>query len=232
MAVVTAITVQNTMGVTRVDPVAADLVGAQLTAVLSDIDPDAIKIGMLANAAIVRVVASVLLKHRDARPAGLPDWHIVLDPVMAATQGGALLDVDGVSALREALLPVATVVTPNTLEAERLTNMRVRSVAEARRAAEQLVALGAAAAIVTGGHLEGPPIDVVYDGERIAEIAGERIDSRHTHGTGCAFSSALAARLAHGDDLNTAALGAKSYVAQAISRAPGFGHGRGPVGHA
>jgi hydroxymethylpyrimidine/phosphomethylpyrimidine kinase len=231
MAVVTAITVQNTTGVTRVEPIAADLVGAQLAAVLSDIDPDAIKIGMLATAAVVRVVAAALLKHRNSRATGLPDWQVILDPVMSATQGGALLDVEGVTALREKLLPIATVVTPNTLEAERITNMRVRSVAEARRAAEQLVALGAGAAIVTGGHLEGPPIDVVFDGQQISEITGERIDSRHTHGTGCAFSSALAARLVHGDDLATAALGAKSYVAQAIARAPGLGHGRGPLGH-
>ncbi len=129
MAVVTAITVQNTNGVTRVEPVSADLVGAQLAAVLSDIDPDAIKIGMLGNAAIVRVVAAALLKHRDTRPRGIPQWHLVLDPVMSATQGIALLDGDGVTALREKLLPMATVVTPNTLEAERLTNMRVRSVA-------------------------------------------------------------------------------------------------------
>src|SRR5262249_10944500 len=138
MAVIPAITVQNTLGRRRVQPLPAGLLGPPLTARPPDMVPDTTEVATAGAApasvvvATVRVVASVLLKHRDARAAGLPDWHIVLDPVMSATQGGALLDVEGVTALRESLLPIATVVTPNTLEAERLTNMRVRSIAEAR----------------------------------------------------------------------------------------------------
>jgi hydroxymethylpyrimidine kinase/phosphomethylpyrimidine kinase len=231
MAVLTALTVQNTRGVTRVEPMAPDLVGDQIAAVLSDIEPQAIKIGMLATGAIVRVVAHVLAGHcRDRAASGPP--AIVVDPVMAATAGGALLDADGVVAVRDTLLPLATVVTPNTIEAERLTGVRVSSAAEAHQAAERLVSLGAAAAIVTGGHLDGPPIDVLFDGVRAIALGGPRIDPTDTHGTGCAFSSALAARLALGDSLEEAARRAKTYVADAIRRAPRLGHGRGPLGHA
>jgi hydroxymethylpyrimidine/phosphomethylpyrimidine kinase len=231
MAVITALTVQNTRGVTRVEPVAPDLVGEQITAVVSDIAPHAIKIGMLATGPIVRVVASVLAHHSRGRASSRP-VAIVVDPVMAATGGRALLDAEGVVAIRDSLLPLATVVTPNTSEAEQLTGLVVRSVADAHRAAARLVSLGAAAAIVTGGHLDGPPIDVLFAGGRAIELAGTRLDSTDTHGTGCAFSSALAARLSLGDTLETAARRAKAYVAEAIGRAPHLGAGRGPLGHA
>jgi hydroxymethylpyrimidine/phosphomethylpyrimidine kinase len=231
MAVLTALTVQNTRGVTRVEPIAPDLVGEQIAAVVSDIEPDAIKIGMLATGAIVRVVARVLAGYGRERAASNPT-AIVVDPVMAATSGGALLDAEGVIVVRDDLLPLATVVTPNTIEAERLTGMRVSSAAEAHRAAARLVSLGAAAAIVTGGHLDGPPIDVLFDGVRAIALEGVRIESRDTHGTGCAFSAALTARLALGDSLEEAARRAKTYVTGAIGRAPGLGQGRGPLGHA
>lgn len=231
MAVLTALTVQNTRGVTRVEPIAPDLVREQIAAVVSDIEPRAIKIGMLATSAIVRVVARVLAEYCRDRAASNPP-AIVVDPVLAATAGGALLEAEGVTVIRDALLPLATVITPNTIEAERLTGIRVSSAAEAHRAAARLVSLGAAAAIVTGGHLDGPPIDVLFDGARAIELDGVRIESHDTHGTGCAFSAALAARLALGDSLEEAARRAKAYVADAIRRAPGLGHGRGPLGHA
>lgn len=231
MAVLTALTVQNTRGVTRVEPIAPDLVGEQIDAVVSDIEPHAIKIGMLATGAIVRVVARVLAGYSRNRAASNPT-AIVVDPVMAASAGGDLLDAEGIIAVRDALLPLATVVTPNTIEAERLTGLQVSSTAEAHRAAARLVSLGAAAAIVTGGHLDGPPIDVLFDGVRAVALEGVRIESRETHGTGCAFSAALAARLALGDSLEEAARRAKAYVTDAIRRAPGLGQGRGPLRHA
>jgi hydroxymethylpyrimidine/phosphomethylpyrimidine kinase len=231
MAVITALTVQNTRGVTRVEPVAPDLVEAQIAAVVSDIEPQAIKIGMLATASIVRVVASALAQYCRGRAASNP-VAIIVDPVMAATGGGVLLDAEGVVAIRDTLLPLATVVTPNTIEAERLTGLPVRSVADGHRAAARLVSLGAAAAIVTGGHFSGPPVDILFDGVRAIEFTGPRVDSVDTHGTGCAFSSALAARMSLGDSLETAARHAKAYVAEAIGRAPHLGAGHGPIGHA
>jgi hydroxymethylpyrimidine/phosphomethylpyrimidine kinase len=230
MAVITALTVQNTRGVTRVEPVAPDLVGEQIAAVVSDIEPQAIKIGMLATGPIVRVVARVVAHHCRGRTASIP-VAIIVDPVMTATGGGVLLDADGVVAIRDDLLPLATVVTPNTIEAERLTGLPVRSVADAHRAAARLVSLGAAAAIVTGGHLDGPPVDILFDGVRAIEFTGPRVDSTDTHGTGCAFSSALAARLSLGDSIEAATRHAKAYVAEAIGRAPHLGAGRGPLGH-
>jgi len=231
MAVITALTVQNTLGVTRVEPVAPDLVGEQIAAAVSDIEPQAIKIGMLATGPIVRVVVSVLARHCCGRAASSP-VAIVVDPVMAATAGGVLLDAEGVIAIRDDLLPLATVVTPNTIEAERLAGLPVRSVGDAHRAAARLVSLGASAAIVTGGHLDGPPVDVLFDGVRAIEFTGSRVVSTDTHGTGCAFSSALAARLSLGDSLETATRRAKAYVTEAIGRAPHLGAGRGPLGHA
>jgi hydroxymethylpyrimidine kinase/phosphomethylpyrimidine kinase len=231
MAVITALTVQNTRGVTRVEPVAPDLVGEQIAAAVSDIEPQAIKIGMLATAPIVRVVVSALAHHCRGRAASSP-LAIVVDPVMTATGGGVLLDAEGVVAVREDLLPLATVVTPNVIEAERLTGLPVRSVADAHRAAARLVSLGAAAAIVTGGHFSGPPVDVLFDGVRAVEFTGARIDSTDTHGTGCAFAASLAARVSLGASLESAARQAKAYVARAIGRAPHLGAGRGPLGHA
>lgn len=227
MAAITAITVQNTRGVTRVEPLEPDLVAAQIEAVFADIAPDAIKIGMLGTGAIVRVVANALDAFRRAK-GPVP---IVLDPVLAATHGGALLEETAIAEMKTRLLPLATVVTPNTIEAARLTGLPVGSLAEAGVAAERLVELGAASAVVTGGHLDGPPVDVLYDGAHVVSIEGDRILASDTHGTGCAFASAIAVGLARGERLETAVRQAKKFVAEAIARAPKLGHGRGPVGH-
>jgi len=227
MAAITAITVQNTRGVTRVEALDPDLVAAQIDAVLSDIAPDAIKIGMLATGAIVRVVADAIEAFRRAR-GPVP---VVLDPVLAATRGGALLEDAAIEDLKTRLLPLAASVTPNAIEASRLTGAPVRSVDDAGAAARRLVAMGAASAIVTGGHLDGPPVDVLYDGAHVIPLEGERIAGADTHGTGCAYASALAVGLARGDRLETAARQAKKFVAEAIARAPKLGRGRGPIGH-
>jgi hydroxymethylpyrimidine/phosphomethylpyrimidine kinase len=219
---ITAVTAQNTMGVTASVALPPDLVVAQIEAVAGDIGADAIKIGMLANAGIVRAVAGAL-RRLSPRP-------IVLDTVMIAKSGDALLDEAGVESLRQDLLPIATVVTPNVPEAARLTGLSIATPADLATAARRLVGMGARAVIVKGGHLDGPAIDVLFDGETTIELTAERLPGRHTHGTGCTFSAALAARLALGDDLPAAARAAKSYVTAAIARAPNLGHGHGPLG--
>ncbi|HEX5215477.1 MAG TPA: bifunctional hydroxymethylpyrimidine kinase/phosphomethylpyrimidine kinase [Vicinamibacterales bacterium] len=220
---ITAITAQNTLGVLTVHALSPDLVAAQIDAVTSDLPPRAIKIGMLANAAIAAVVAAWLRAFAAA--------PVVLDTVMIAKGGASLLDADAVDAIRRELIPMATVVTPNVPEAEALTGLSIRSVAGLRDAAARLVAAGARAAVVKGGHLDGPAVDVLFDGRTFTELRAERVATRHTHGTGCTFSAAIAARLAHGDDVLTAVRSAKDYVTRAIAQAPQLGGGHGPVQH-
>lgn len=223
MSAITAVTAQNTLGVTDVAALTPALVAAQIDAVALDIPPDATKIGMLANAGIIAAVAAAVERHR------LP--CVVLDTVMVAKSRARLLDPDAVAALRTRLLPLATVVTPNVPEAESLTGLTIVTAADLRAAAVRLVAMGARAALVKGGHLDGPAIDVLWDGRAAIELTADRIVSTHTHGTGCTLSSAIAARLALGDDLAAACRAAKAYITLAIAQAPGLGHGHGPVEH-
>jgi hydroxymethylpyrimidine/phosphomethylpyrimidine kinase len=223
LTAITALTVQNTLGVSAVNAVDAALVAAQIDAVVSDLGADATKIGMLANGVLVKTVADAIRRHRLA--------HVVLDPVFRATSGAALLDDEAIAVFITRLVPLAAVITPNTSEAAILTGRLVTSLDEMRRAAARLVDLGARAAIVTGGHLDGPPIDVCFDGRTFTELRADRINGPHTHGTGCAFSASIAARLALGDDLVAAAEAAKRYVTRALAQAPGIGHGRGPLQH-
>ncbi len=223
-AAITAVTAQNTRGVVAVETLSPSIVVAQIEAVLSDLGADAIKIGMLATAAIASAVADTL----GRLATGVP---IVLDTVMVAKGGARLLDDDAVAVLRDRLFGLATVITPNIPEAEVLLGRRIDSVRALRDAAVALVDLGARAAIVKGGHLAGPPVDVLYDGVGLTELTAVRLDTPHTHGTGCTLSSAIAARLARGDDLVTAARGAKAYVTEAMRLAPGLGSGHGPLRH-
>jgi hydroxymethylpyrimidine/phosphomethylpyrimidine kinase len=220
---VTAITAQNTRHILSSVPLAPDLVAAQIDAVATDFDLDATKIGMLATASIVDVVASAI-ERRTLR-------RVVLDPVFVSSSGHLLLDAPGVERLRTRLLPLAAVITPNADEAAALSGVPVRTVADARIAAHRLIAIGARAVVITGGHLEGGCVDIIFEAGVLTELRGERIAADHTHGTGCTFSSALAARLALGDELVAAARAAKQYVADAIRRAPGLGRGSGPLGH-
>lgn len=220
---ITAVTAQNTRGVTAVQALDPAMVRAQIDAVAVDLTPQATKIGMLANAAIVEEVAAALAAHQ------LP--HVVLDPVMVAKGGDHLLAPAAVAALRDQLLPLAAVVTPNAPEAEVLTGLTIRTVQDQREAAVRLIALGARSAVVKGGHLAGLATDVWYDGARTVELSVERLDTRHTHGTGCTFSSAIASGLALGLDIETAIRRAKAYVTGAIRHAPGLGAGHGPLGH-
>jgi hydroxymethylpyrimidine/phosphomethylpyrimidine kinase len=221
---ITAVTAQNTLGVTGIHTLPADMVTAQIEAVFGDIGADAVKIGVLATPAIVEAVAAAV--------AALDLPFVVLDPVMVAKSGHRLLDEEAQAALVAELVPKAFVITPNAPEAEVLAEMRIETVDHAREAAERILALGPTAVVVKGGHLAGDEIiDVFYDGHRMDEIRGPRLPGRSTHGTGCTFSSALAANLALGRPLREAVERARVYVAAAIASAPGIGGGHGPLGH-
>jgi hydroxymethylpyrimidine/phosphomethylpyrimidine kinase len=221
---ITAITAQSTNGVEAVAPLAADLVAAQIEAVAGDFTIAATKVGMLANAAIVEAVAAAI------EELELP--LVVVDPVLVSTTGERLLDEDGIDALRRLLLPLARVITPNVAEAEALSGVRITSTDTLREAARRLHKLGTRGVVITGGHASGATVeDLVFDGNTFHEHAVARVDSRHTHGTGCTFASAVAAGLALGRALPDATARAQQYVAGAIAHAPGLGHGRGPLDH-
>jgi hydroxymethylpyrimidine/phosphomethylpyrimidine kinase len=220
---ITAVTAQNTLGVVCWQALPADLVTAQIEAVIGDIGADAVKIGMLATAAIVEAVAAAI------RALDLP--QVVVDPVMIAKGGDRLLDPDAVAALAE-LLPTAHVVTPNVPEAEVLAGISVRSVEDMRHAGERILRLGPRVVLVKGGHLEGPDsIDVVCTASGTFEIRRPRILTRHTHGTGCTLSSAIGANLALGLADREAIEAARDYLDGAIRHAPGLGSGHGPLNH-
>jgi hydroxymethylpyrimidine/phosphomethylpyrimidine kinase len=220
----TAITAQNTMGVSAVHAIPADIVRQQIDAVVSDLPPASCKSGMLASAELVGVVA------RAVREYGLPNY--VLDPVMVATSGDRLLATDAVTAVRTDLLPLCTLVTPNLDEAGLLLGDAVDAVDAMEDAAVALVELGARAALVKGGHLPGDRVvDVLFDGNRMQRWERPRVVTRSTHGTGCTLSAAVAAGLAHGEPLNTAVEHALDFVHRALQQAPGLGRGHGPLNH-
>jgi hydroxymethylpyrimidine/phosphomethylpyrimidine kinase len=220
---ITALTVQNTLGVSAVHPAPLAVVAAQARAVLADIGADIIKTGMLGDTEIVRLVAQLL---DDAQvPA-------VIDPVMIAKGGASLLEPKGVALVRELLVPRAALLTPNAPEAQALTGQAVETTDHLRRAGEALLAMGAGAVLMKGGHVPGERVtDILMTpyGETVFE--GERIESRHTHGTGCTLASACATGLAQGMSLEAATARAWDYVHQAMLQAPGLGKGHGPLDH-
>lgn len=220
LTVITAVTAQNSFGVQRWEPVAPDLVAAQLSAICRDIRVDAVKIGMLATAEIVRAVAAAL------RQISAP---IVVDPVLAASDGSPLLAEEGVAALKEELLPLTTVLTPNLAEAGRLLDREIGEVEAMAAAAQELRGLGPQAVLVKGGHLAGAPVDVLAYGHEVYRLPGERLANPHTHGTGCALAAAVAAHLARGQTLPEAVNQARALVAEAIRWGLPLGQGRGPV---
>lgn len=221
---VTAITVQNTLGVSGVHPIPLDIVEAQARAVLDDIGADAFKTGMLGSVEMVETVARIL----DSA-SGVP---AVIDPVMVAKGGASLLADQAVEAVRRLLIPRAALLTPNAPEAEALTGLTVASTDDLRRAGEALLAAGARAVLMKGGHVPGARVvDLLMTPEGETAFEGERIDSRHTHGTGCTLASACAAGLAQGLTLPAAVARAWAYVHQAMLQAPGLGRGHGPLGH-
>jgi hydroxymethylpyrimidine/phosphomethylpyrimidine kinase len=221
-AAVTLITVQNTLGVQRVECLTPELVGDQIGAVIRDIPPNAAKTGALGNRAIIEAVAAL------ARDFSFP---LVVDPVMASKNGAPLLAPDAIQSLKTFLLPNAFLLTPNLDEASILTGVEVRDLAGMRLAAEKLAALGPQAVLVKGGHLQRDPVDILLHRGEWTEFTSPRIDTRHTHGTGCTFSAAITASLASGQELVEAIRRAKRYITEAIRNNPGLGSGSGPLDH-
>jgi len=223
MTAITAVTVQNTLGVQGFEAISPGTVAAQVRAVASDIGVDAAKTGMLANAPIVEAVADVV--------AETAITNLVVDPVFVSKHGHVLLSDDAVGALRARILPLATIVTPNLPEAAGLAGFAVETRDQMRRAADAILALGAGAVLVKGGHLEDPARsdDLFVGSSGEGWLEGERIDTPNTHGTGCTLSAAIAARLALGDDVPDAVRAAKAFVTEAIRHALTLGGGIGPV---
>ncbi|MGA7999830.1 MAG: bifunctional hydroxymethylpyrimidine kinase/phosphomethylpyrimidine kinase [Bradyrhizobium sp.] len=226
-SVITALTAQNTRGVTGIHPVPAEFVTAQIDAVFSDLAVGAVKIGMVAQLATIEAIA-----------AGLTRWqpkHVVLDPVMVATSGDRLLAADAVEALRKKLIPRAALITPNLPEAAALLDEQVAtSAAEIADQGRRLLALGCPAVLIKGGHGQGAEsTDYFVTASRVIALPAPRIVTQNTHGTGCSLSSAIAAGLAKGEDMETAVRNAKAWVSAAIAAADRFtvGHGHGPIHH-
>lgn len=221
---VTALTAQNTLGVAGVHSVPAEFVTLQIETVVSDIGCDAVKTGMLATSAIVEAVAAAV------EALDLP--NLVVDPVMVAKGGDRLLDPDAIHAMRSTLLRLARVVTPNVPEAEVLADMAIKSRTDMGEAARRILRLGPTAVIVKGGHLSGDEsVDLLVDATAELALTAPRLHVKATHGTGCTFAAAIAARLALGDALDTAARGAKEYVTHAMAHGIDVGGGHQPLGH-
>lgn len=221
-AVITLITVQNTLAVSRVEVLEADLVLEQLDAVLSDIPPHAAKTGALGNVRLVQALAE------RARTFTFP---LVVDPVMVSKHGRVLVGRDAVECIRRELLPCSALITPNLEEAAALTGREVTTLPQMRDAARMLCDYGAKAALIKGGHLEGSAADMLLLNGAFHEFASERVQTRHTHGTGCTYSAAITAGLAKGHDLLTAIGEAKTFITRAIVSNPELGGGNGPLNH-
>jgi len=222
MTVICAVTAQNSVGVQGYWELPPEAVRAQLDSVLSDIGAQAVKTGMLASGPLVRTVCDALAE--VAAP-------IVVDPVAVSKHGDSLLSDGTLDAVRDRLLPLATVVTPNLYEAELLTGLHIEDEDQMLRAAHMIAAMGPQCVLMKGGHLPGSPVDLLVDGDQVVRFGGQRIDSVHTHGTGCTLASAIASRLAIGDDMQAAVRAAKDYVTGAINAGFPLGAGIGPVDH-
>jgi hydroxymethylpyrimidine/phosphomethylpyrimidine kinase len=224
VSVITAITAQNTVGVRAVQEIDPDVIAAQLDAVAEDFSIAALKTGMLSSAAIIQTVAAGLKRHA-LHP-------LVVDPVMIAKSGDRLLREDAIETLRQTLLPLAQVVTPNIPEAEVLTGLTIRTHGDRVAAGRAMMKLGAHAVVIKGGHSDDDPIvDLLVDRDGVHEFRAARIATGSTHGTGCTFSSAIVAGLGLGKDLATAVGEAREYLSSALAQAPGLGHGHGPLNH-
>jgi hydroxymethylpyrimidine/phosphomethylpyrimidine kinase len=226
MTVITALTAQNTMGVHGVFPQSKEAIVAQLEAVLSDIGTDAVKTGMLFSSDIIIAVAEKLKWYQVK--------NIVVDPVMVAKGGQALLQPEAVAAVREQLIPLAEVITPNIPEAEVITGRKgIKSMKEMEQAARDILALGAKHVVIKGGHIAGDEaVDVLFDGSSFSYFPSPRIQTKHTHGTGCTFAAAIAAQLAKDSTVHEAVKTAKAFIQAAISSALNIGQGIGPTNHA
>ncbi len=223
MSVITAVTAQNTCGVTKVQNIDPEVVKYQIDAVFSDIHVDAVKIGMVSQIEIIKTIASSLRRYH-------PDI-IVVDPVMISKSGYPLLNPEACGMLIKELLPLATLLTPNLPEAEAITELKINDKNAMLPAAEKIVAMGAKTVLIKGGHLSDTADDLLFDGKEARWFSGDRIDTKNTHGTGCTLSSSLAANLAKGMDLVSAVEASKKYVTEAIEYGLNIGHGCGPTHH-
>ncbi len=224
MSAITALTAQNTLGVTGIMESTPEFLGRQLDAVFSDIAPDAVKIGMVSSAELIHVIAEKLRAYRAK--------HIVLDPVMVATSGAKLLEESAVTALTGELIPLAEIVTPNIPEAEVLTGTAIRSAGEMEQAAKQIAASYHCAVLLKGGHQLNDANDLLCADGECRWFRGERIPNPNTHGTGCTLSSAIASNLAKGFSLPDSVMQAKRYISGALGAMLDLGHGSGPMNHA
>lgn len=223
---ITALTAQNTRGVHAIEDLPVSFITQQMEVVLDDIGADALKTGMLHRPEVIEAVADTI----SAKAADVP---LVVDPVMYAKGGAALLTEDAHTTLITRLLPLARIVTPNLPEAAHLAGIAVETVDDMEKAGPVILKRGAKAVLLKGGHLAGSKlVDLLFDGDDIVRFTGERIDTRHTHGTGCTLASAIAVGLAQGMALAAAVKRARDYVAEAIRTAPGYGQGHGPLNHA
>ncbi|MGK0576696.1 bifunctional hydroxymethylpyrimidine kinase/phosphomethylpyrimidine kinase [Macrococcus capreoli] len=223
MSVVTSIVAQNTLGVQQVFNQPADVIAAQLESVYSDIVPDAVKTGMLATSEVMDVVRPYIVQH---------DIPYVIDPVMVAKSGDALLDENGKSAVRTKLLDVATVVTPNIPEIEEIVQMKVETMDDIKRAGKIFInEIGSKSVLIKGGHLKGDATDYLFTRDEFVVLKGERYDTKHTHGTGCTYSAVITSELAKGKSIVDAVNLAKQYMDLAIKYTPELGNGQGPVNH-
>ena len=224
MSAITALTAQNTLGVTGILESTPEFLQQQLDAVFEDIYPDAVKIGMVSSSVLIRVIAQ-RLKHYGAK-------NVVVDPVMVATSGSALLKTDAVQTLADELFPICTVITPNIPEGEILSGMKIENEADMLRAAEKIGSEHGCAVLLKGGHSVNDANDLLYSDGVCRWFNGKRIDNPNTHGTGCTLSSAIASNLAKGYDLAESVSRAKEYISGALAAMLDLGHGRGPMNHA
>jgi hydroxymethylpyrimidine/phosphomethylpyrimidine kinase len=225
MSALTAVTAQNTLGVQGVYPLSVEAVKQQIESIGTDLGTDAVKTGMLFSSEIIQAVAEKIKQF---------GWkNIVVDPVMIAKGGAPLLQDEAVSALKNDLLPLATVITPNIPEAEVLTEMSIRTLEDRQKAAKRLHELGVKCVVIKGGHDEGESeaIDLLYDGEEFSYFKSKRVETKNTHGTGCTFAAAITAELAKGSNVKEAVQTAKDFIQAAIENELGIGHGHGPTNH-
>ncbi|MGB4215790.1 MAG: bifunctional hydroxymethylpyrimidine kinase/phosphomethylpyrimidine kinase [Thermacetogeniaceae bacterium] len=223
MSVITAVTAQNTMGVKSVRELDREIIEDQINCLFEDIHIDAVKVGMVASREIIDVIGETLSRWQPP--------HVVIDPVMVSKSGCHLLRPEAKEELINVLLPLADVVTPNIPEAEAITGEKITDIEQMEKAALEICALGAKNVVIKGGHLDGDPVDVLYANGRFYHFKGNRVHTKNTHGTGCTFSSAIAAYLARGYDVYEAVKRAKDYITGAIEQAQDIGHGVGPTNH-
>ncbi|HJV45551.1 MAG TPA: bifunctional hydroxymethylpyrimidine kinase/phosphomethylpyrimidine kinase [Bacillota bacterium] len=223
MSAITAITAQNTLGVQGVHVVPLEMIEKQIDMVIEDLGVDAVKTGMLGTSDVIELVAQKLKQHKVTR--------LVVDPVMIAKGGAKLLEDEAVASMISQLIPLAAVITPNIPEAEVLTGRKITTVEDMVQAAKDIISMGARGVVIKGGHLVGEPLDIFYDGRELTYYEGKRIQTRHTHGTGCTFAACIAAELAKGREIRKCIETAKAFITAAIQNELGLGTGHGPTNH-